>query len=563
MSIGSRENPYDLVIVGGGINGCGMARDAAKRGLDVAMFEKHDFSTGATWASSGMIHGGIRYLSSDPNLTKRSCKDAAYIRDIAPHLTFRIPFMFPVRGDTAANRVFLELTEVYFDTYDRYAHKKGGKPHSRLTGDEARQLEPSLPDDVIGAVTTDEWGIDPSRLTVINARDAEDHGADIHTYHEVESFIQDDGSADKRGRILGVEVEDQLARESREVYGDIVFNATGPWAEETANMAGAEMCRVRPGKGIHLVLSGRVTNYAIISKAVDGRQVFLAPHQNVTYIGTTDDDYWGDLDDIPILEDEVEYLLDAARRVVPEIDDYRIIDTTVGCRPTLYGEDQYESDLSRDHAIFDHAEEGLPGFMSMAGGKLAEYRLMAEEAVDAVVDNLDVEVDDCTTHQDNLPGGDETNLEVSDFTALDLDQYSANRILYRHGSEAEHIWSIIEESPSTSQLIDSSEPVTEAELRYAIRHEGVKRLDDCKRRCRLGVGIDGGWQATLRAARIFCDEVDRSISPREAALNFQQRRWRTRRPVVSDQTLSSEWLGQYWFFGDGVEPATSETTTDE
>lgn len=560
MALGTRDNPYDVVVIGGGINGCGIARDASLRGLDVALFEKNDFSTGATWASSGMIHGGLRYLSNDPRVTKKSSYDSGHIQRIAPHLLFRVPFLFPVRGNTLYNRALLELAEVYFDTYDRYAHMKGGLPHSRMTAEEALQVEPGLPDDIIGAVTTDEWGIDSSRLNLINGLDAQEHGADLHTYHEVTDFLFDDGAEAQRGTVRGVQVRDRISGSHRDVHADIVFNATGAWAERVARRAGATNCRVRPGKGIHLVLAGRVTNHAVISEAIDGRQIFVAPHQNVSFIGTTDDDYWGDLDDIPILENEVEYLLDGIRRVFPSIDDYRIIDTSVGCRPTLYEDGAYESDLSRDHAIFDHADEGVPGLMSIAGGKLAAYRLMSEQAVDAICDKLDVDAE-CETHERPLPGGREHDLEVDAFTELGIDPYAARRILYRHGSRATEVRDLLESHPEWATLVDESEPVTEAELRYVIRQESVRRLDDCRRRVRLGCGMDGGWKSTRRAAEIFCQERDglNASDEVEVALSLQRNRWNDRRGIIRGEQLAAEELGQHWFFessgASGADPS--------
>lgn len=548
MNYGSRDNPYDLIVVGGGINGCGIARDAVMRGLSVALFEKNDFSTGATWASSGMIHGGLRYLSDDPRVTKKSCYDSGHIQRIASHLLFRVPFLFPVRGDSLYNRVLLELAEVYFDTYDRYAHLKGGLPHTRLTPEQALEIEPGLPDDIIGAVTTDEWGIDSSRLNFINGWDAAERGAEIHNYHEVVDFLRDDGGDRQRGTIRGVTVRDRLSGSTHDVHGEIVFNATGPWAERIARKAGAEMCKIRPGKGIHLVLAGRVTNVAVITEAVDGRQIFIAPHQNVSYIGTTDDDYWGDLDHIPVLEDEVRYLLDGIRSVFPSVDDYRIIDTTVGCRPTLYESGKYESSLSRDHKVFDHAEEGIPGLMSMGGGKLAAYRLMSEEAVDAICEKLGIEAAS-TTHEEPLPGGEDHELGVEAFSEVGVDPYAARRIVYRHGSRADQVLDLMRRNPEWTELVDPSEPITEAELRYVMRHEMVSTLDDCRQRVRLGCGMDGGWQATLRAAEIFCDEKGLAPSDRlEVALSLQRQRWDDRRGILENEQLAAEELGSFWFF---------------
>jgi glycerol-3-phosphate dehydrogenase len=562
VKLGTPDNPYDLVVIGGGINGAGIARDAAMRGLSVALFEKNDFSTGATWASSGMIHGGIRYLEADPSVTKKSCYDSGLIQQIAPHLLFRVPFIFPMRPDSTANRVFLELVEVYFDTYDRWAPMKGGVPHSRLSAKEALAMEPGLPKDVIGAVTTDEWGIDSPRLTLINILDAQERGADVHNYHEVVGFLRGDGSGEaarlntagvnnQRGSVRGVRVRDRDRGEVREVHARITFNAAGAWAERVAKAAGAEMCRLRPGKGIHLLLAGRVTNYAIITNAVDGRQMFIAPHQNVTYVGTTDDDYWGDLDDIPVLEDEVKYVLDAARRVFPSIDQCRIIDTIVGCRPTLYGDQQYESQLTRDHAVYDHGDEGIPNFMSIAGGKLAAYRLMSEEAVDLICQKLG-NTNPGRSHLEALPGGKEHDLGVDAFTEVGLNRYAAGRLLYRHGSRADRILAMMREHPEWAAIVDPSEPVTEAELRYVMRHEMVAQLDDCKRRSRLGQGLDGGWSATLRAAEIFCDEKGLSQRDRfDVALAFQRSRWKNRRDILRDEQLAAEAVGQTWFFSAG------------
>lgn len=562
MELGTPENPYDLVIIGGGINGAGIARDAIMRGLSVALFEKNDFSTGATWASSGMIHGGIRYLEADPNVTKKSCYDSGLIQQIAPHLLFRVPFLFPMRPDTLTNKIFLELVEVYFDTYDRWAPMKGGVPHSRLNRKEALAMEPGLPKDIIGAVTTDEWGIDSPRLTLINILDAQERGAHVHNYHEVVGFLRDDGSgkaseksgdktSNQRGAMRGIRVRDRKRGGERDVYGRITFNATGAWAERVANMAGAQMCRLRPGKGIHLLLAGRVTNYALITNAVDGRQMFMAPHQNVTFVGTTDDDYWGDLDDIPVLEDEIKYVLDGARRVFPKIDQCRIIDTIVGCRPTLYGDNKYESQLSRDHEVFDHGEEGIPNFMTIAGGKLAAYRLMSEEAVDAVCAKLSNHKSS-RTHLEALPGGMPHDITPEAFAEFGLDRYSAGRLIYRQGSRAERVLEIMRQNPESAAIVDPSEPVTEAELRYVMRHELVSQLDDCKRRSRLGQGLDGGWSATLRAAEIFCEE--KGISQRDrfdVALSFQRGRWKDRRDIIRNEQLAAEAVGQTWFFTAG------------
>lgn len=541
MADGTRENPFDVVVIGGGVNGCGIARDCAMRDLSVALFEKRDFSTGATGSSTGMIHGGLRYLHKDPDVTRKSCVDSGYIQKIAPHLLFRIPFLMPFQERDKHSRILLEFADVYFRAYDQYATHKGGQPHCRLTGEEVRALEPGLRADVHGAVTTDEWGIDTQRITLINALDAERRGAAIHTWHDVVDLIREPG------RVHGVRVRDRIDGGEREVFARVVFNATGPWGERFANRFDVRGLRVRPGKGVHLVFAGRLTNYAVITRCIDGRRILLCPHQNTTIVGPTDDDYYGDLDNIPVLRDEVEYLLEGIASVFPSIRRHRIIDTWAGCRPTLYAWGPNEDDLSRDHRVLDHADEGAEGFMSITGGKLAAFRLMSADATDRIVARLGVGDRPCQTHLEPLPGGAEHDLALEAFVELGVDRLAASRILYRHGSEAHGVLALMREQPRWRRVIDPSEPITEAELRYVMRHEHVRTLDDCQRRVRLGCGPDTGMRTALLAAHVFADERDLAPSAvPDIALQFQAYRFQRRRAILQGTQLAQEELGMGW-----------------
>ena len=180
-----RERAFDVVVLGGGVNGAGTARDCAMRGLSVLLLEKQDLACGASGASSGMIHGGIRYMTSDRRVTELASRDAGYIRRIAPHLTFRIPFLLPFathgEGARLLDRVAWYATEVYVGTYDLFQPLKGGKPSARLSAEELYRIEPSLRPGLHGAVTLDEWGIDGQRLCLLNALSAAAHGAEIRT----------------------------------------------------------------------------------------------------------------------------------------------------------------------------------------------------------------------------------------------------------------------------------------------------------------------------------------------------------------------------------------------
>lgn len=540
---------FDLIVIGGGVNGCGIARDAAMRGFKTALLEKNDFGSGTTGASSQMIHGGARYLLSDVQTTKLSSIDSGYIQKIVPHLLFRIPFIFPVlrKPDKAEfpQKLYFEALETYFETYDKYSALKNGKPHTRLSKDEALALEPDLVEDLIGAVTFDEWGIDSFRLCLGNVMSAVEHGCEAYNHTEVAEILKEGG------RVTGVRVKNLLDGSRRELRAKLVFNAAGPWVPQIAAMAGCEI-KLRPAKGVHLVLDRRITNYAIMAKAIDGRSIFLMPYQNTTVIGTTDDDYFGDPDEIPILEDEVEYLLEGVESVFPRVRQARVINAWAGVRPTLYRRGPYEDDLSREHEVFDHEfRDKLPGFLSIAGGKLASYRLMAQEAVDAVCHKLG-RVSPCRTHQVPLPGGErkvDPELLARDYG---VPLFAANRLVYRHGSRAIRILEMLKERPTLGNVICQCEPVLECELRYAVRHEWARTLGDLRRRTRFSIGPCEGTRCFMMGAQILGEELAWSPAEVYAQLNaFMEKSWKGRAPVLDGASLQQEELCSSVYFNVG------------
>lgn len=521
---------YDVIVVGGGCNGTGIARDSALRGLKTLLLEKNDFASGTTGASSGMIHGGPRYLTSEVKTTRTSSQDAGAIKKIAPHLTFRIPFLYPIfRGRGAKTKLF--LVEAFFQAYDKYSALKGGRPHTRLTAAEARSLEPSLSPDVAGAVTFDEWGIDTPRLCVANALAVRDHGGTVRNHTKVRKILKENDT------VVGLLAQNLLTGEEFEFRSRLIFNATGPWAPQLAAMAGCEV-KLRPAKGIHLVLDRRITNVAILSRCIDGRQIFINPHENTTLLGTTDDDYYGDPDQIPVTEDEIEYLLQGMERSYPAIRKARIISTTRGVRPTLYRQGIYEDDLSRDHRIYDHEkQEGIKGFLSIAGGKLAAYRLMAEEATDLVCKKLRVRAS-CTTDLVPLPGGESQPDPNEVARDGNLHPYTAARIVSRHGSRTPKLLEEMREKPEETAILCPCEPVTAAEVRHVVREEWAHTLSDICRRTRLGSGPCQGSQCLLPAAAILAEE--RSADPIGELKNFLAESLKARAPVLRGIGLAQE-----------------------
>jgi glycerol-3-phosphate dehydrogenase len=503
----------DVIVIGGGVNGTGVARDCALRGLKVALFERNDLAFGASGNSSGMIHGGPRYLTTDPDVTYSSCLDSGHIQRIAPHLLFRIPFLMPVYAGTELGaEATLAAYDAFFDVYDRYQPLKRGKPHVVLDAEEMRALEPGLADGARGGVTFDEWGIDGVRLCVANAVDAIEHGARVHVHTTVTDFLRRED-----GRVLGVRYRDRTSGETGKMTARLVVNATGAWAPITAALGGlgAEAARIRPGKGIHVFLDRRLTNYAITATAIDGRQVFLVPWQNVSVLGTTDDDYYGDLDHVLATGDEVRYLFSAVARVFPSIWQARAIGTWGGVRPTLYEWGPNEDALSREHEIVDHAAHGASGLYSMLGGKLASYRQFAEEMTDVIARRLRVATA-CRTHSAPLPGGDENVDPMQLVVEGGMEAVTATRLEYRHGARSLRVVERMLQNPREAAVVCPCEPVTEAEIRYTVLHELARTVEDVSRRTRLGLGVCGGLRCAARCGRIVAEMTERS--PREGLL---------------------------------------------
>jgi glycerol-3-phosphate dehydrogenase len=536
--VADADKLYDVLVIGGGVNGTGVARDLSLRGLAVVLTEKKDFGAGASGANSGMIHGGIRYLRQDPAVTAISSRDSGYIQRIAPHLLFRIPFIFPVLRRGAVPRLgeqaYLYAAEVYFSAYDTYQPLKGGRPSSRLTAQEALDLEPGLRPELLGAVTTDEWGIDPQRLCATNALSAQANGAALLTRCEVLALPRDG-----TGRILGAEIR----REGRRalVRARAVLNAGGPWAASIASLAGVEV-KLRPGKGVHLTLDRRLSNYGIIANAVDGRQIFVYPHEQTSIIGTTDDDYYGDLDRIPITHDEVEYLLTGIESVLPEVRQARITNAWAGIRPTLYEYGKPEDALSREHAIVDHAADGVPGFYSLLGGKLASYRLQSEEMSDLIARALG-NSELCRTHLLPLPGGESRPEPAELAKAHGFPAWVAERCIYRHGATADAILAQAHDEPWLRGLVCECEQVTYAEARHCIRAELAQNLSDLRRRCRVGMGLCQGLRCAAPAASLMRAELGWSAQAARAEIwRFLQSRFEGQAPVLDGDGVAQHEL---------------------
>jgi len=534
------QQTFDLIVLGGGANGAGVARDCALRGLSVLLVERADFGIGASGNSSGMIHGGIRYMLSDREVTALACRDSGYIQRIAPHLLFRIPFLMPFaskrEGATLRERAEWYATEVYVGTYDLFQPLKRGKPSTRLSAEELYRLEPGLRPGLAGAVTLDEWGIDAFRLCVANALDARAHGADVRTWTEAREVLSEGG------RVTGVRIRDRLTGEESVAQAGAVFNATGAWSPRFARENRLRV-PMRPGKGVHLTLDRRYSHYGVILSAVDGRQMFLMPHENESIIGTTDDDYYGDPDDLEATNDEVEYLLEGAASLVPGVRQARVTRAWCGLRTTLYDYGPTEDALSREHQLLDHAPEGKAGLLSFVGGKLASYRAQAEEATDRLLQLLGRPPVACRTHTLPLPGGDAVPSADELAREFAVAAPVAARLAYRHGSRAREVLALVRDDPRLGLVLCRDEGILAAEVVHCVRHELVRKLQDLRRRCRVGVGACGGLDCARPAAQLAGRELGWTPERVRAELaDLLDQGWRERRPVLDGAQLAQEEL---------------------
>ena len=534
-----------VLVIGGGINGAGIARDLCLRGIECALVEKGEFGGGTTWASSGMIHGGLRYLQKDPEVTLHSCQDSGAIQRIAPHLIFRIPFLLPVFPE---DPIGPELVEIGLELYDRYQPLKNGRPHTRLNRTQAMRIEPALSPSIECAFSLDEWGVDAARLTAANALDAAERGAQVMTGVEVVALLRGAG-----GRVEGATLRDVHTGEAIRVEAEWTINATGPWAPALARLADVEL-RLRPSKGIHLVFERRVSDVAVYARGIDGRDMFTFPHEQNSMAGTTDDDFYGDLDDPRVEQDEIRYVLQAMERSLPGVSRHRILHAIAGVRPTLYRFGVYESDLSRDYAILDHGtRDGAPGFLSLVGGKLAAYRLMAEAVCDQVAARLGVR-EPCRSAVTPLPGGD-APVDVGDLSRrFRVSRSAALRVAMRHGTRSPVV--LEEESSAESpRTLCVCEPVLDRELLFAARREGVRSLSDCSLRVRLGVGACEGMQCAAAASALLAEPLAWDATRRwNEVRRFVEARWRAVQPTLGGDQIAAMDSLRHTYRGLGTSP---------
>jgi glycerol-3-phosphate dehydrogenase len=536
MSI-PQDKDYEVIIIGGGITGATIARDCAMRGFRVLLLEKKDFSCGTTGACTGMIHGGMQYVISEFEMTELSCIESGIFQREAPHLIFRIPSLHPIFTSIEETGQFGNI----FETYSQIGVHKNSHHHIMLTAEEALELEPNLNPKIKGAITGDEPGIDTFRFVMANINAAAELGATIRNHAQVMDILR------LNGQVYGVRVRDTLTGEECDYYAACVVNAAGPWTPWVAALAEIPF-RLRPIKGSHIVFDRRITTCG-----VSGTGSTVLPHENGTICGIANAFYFQNPDEVVANNNEVEELIAGVEMSLPIVRQLRVIRTYSGVRPTLPDEKSKDQRaVSRNYQIFDHEElQGVKGFITIAGGKMVISRKMAEDLTDLLCKKFGRDIP-CRTKEEFLPGG-EKQLDPAELAEeYNMPIHAVTRLVHRHGARAEQILDDVRSMPQHKSHVCLCEPVTEAEIRYTIRHEWVRTLDDLRRRVRLAMGPCQGMHCTAVAEGILVDELKRpSAQAHRDVLEFIQKRWRSRHPGLGGTQLRQEELIRACYLGVG------------
>ncbi|WP_192456473.1 anaerobic glycerol-3-phosphate dehydrogenase subunit A [Musicola keenii] len=509
----------DVIIIGGGATGAGTARDCALRGLRCLLLERHDIATGATGRNHGLLHSGARYAVTDAESARECIEENQILRRIARHC------IEPTDG------LFLTLPEddLHYQSTFIDACRQAGINAQAIDPQEALLLEPAANPTMIGAVRVPDGTVDPFRLTAANMIDACEHGAEVLTYHEVTGLIR------QGDRVIGVRVFDHKRGLAGEIYAQVVVNAAGIWGQRIAEYADLRV-RMFPAKGALLILGHRINNRVINRCRKPADADILVPGDTISLIGTTSTriDY-DQIDNMTVTPEEVATLIREGSMLAPQLAHTRILRAYAGVRPLVASDsDPSGRSVSRGIVLLDHAErDGLEGFVTITGGKLMTYRLMAEWVTDKVCEKLGHAVAS-TTASRPLPGS-ETRAADAPAIASDLPAPLRGSILYRHGQRA---IPLIAGPLADSSLVCECEAVTAGEVRYAVDSLQVNNLTDLRRRTRVGMGTCQGELCACRAAgllyRLGQSTPQQSV---EQLSRFLNERWKGMRPVAWGHTL--------------------------
>ena len=518
------RNEFDVIIIGGGITGAGTARDCAMRGLKVLLIERQDLATGATGRNHGLLHSGARYAMKDSESAEECIRENKILRRIASNCIEDTGGLFITLPEDADTGYGLDYQAKFLE-----ACNKAGIEARAISPGEAREMEPSVNPSLIGAVIVPDGSVDPFRLCSANVTDAVLHGAKVLVYTEFLDFIKEGDT------IVGVKVLDTRSGQIAEYRAAVTVNAAGIWGHGVAEKAGVHI-GMYPAKGALLVFGHRVNNVVInrCRKSADGD--ILVPGDSVSVIGTTSTKVpFEECDHMEVTPEEVRLLLREGCALCPSLASTRILRAYAGVRPLVADDsDPTGRSISRGIVCLDHeSRDGVKGFVSITGGKLMTYRLMAELATDAVCRKLGVK-QACTTAETPLPGSMGGSFESISRRFEGKPGPGQKSAAWRQG---DMISKIHFDRLGDRELVCECENVTLAEIKYAVRELGVRNLGDLRRRTRVGMGTCQGTLCIRKAAKALAEALGQPELADKLAAAYLDERWKGMCPVGWGDTL--------------------------
>lgn len=498
----AQTEPFDLVVVGGGIVGAGCARDAAMRGLKVALFERGDFAVGTSSRSSKMVHGGLRYLEQRAfGLVSEACAERRALQRMAPHVVRPRSFVIPAYRGHKPGRWEVEAGMWLYDAVALFRNTRLHRPLGRRA---LERMEPGLlSQGLAGGGLFFDCVTDDARLTILNVLDAASKGAVCLNYAPVTAVLVEGG------RAAGVEVHDLLADGVVQVKARSVVNAAGPWSDEVSRLAdGSVQRRIRVTKGVHVVVPRDRLDHvrALVLRSPDDRRVFfVVPWGSLSLVGTTDTDYDGPLEQARAEPTDVRYLLRAIAHYFPKstLNKSDIVSAYAGLRPLMRQEGVSPSAVTREHALF----VGPVGFVTVVGGKLTTYRRMAAQIVEEAARSAGLPIKAANTKRRALPGGDAVPAQPSKAAAAIARKWGvpideADTLYWTHGSSVAQV--LQDSTPALRGRVHPSLPYLHASVAWAFSSEVAQTLEDALvRRVPLALRLpDGGASVAEEVARV-------------------------------------------------------------
>lgn len=521
----------DVIIIGGGATGAGIARDCALRGLRAVLVERFDIATGATGRNHGLLHSGARYAVTDNESARECIAENQILKRIARHCV------------EPTNGLFITLPEddLAFQSTFINACREAGIDAQALSPAEARRIEPAVNPALIGAVKVPDGTVDPFRLTAANMLDAREHGATILTGCEVTGLIREGD------RVCGVHLWNHHSGEKLTLRAAVVVNAAGIWGQRIAEYADLSI-RMFPAKGSLLILDHRINQHVINRCRKPADADILVPGDTISLIGTTSlhIDY-KDIDDNRVSPEEVDILLREGEKLAPVMGQTRVLRAYSGVRPLVASDDDPSGrNVSRGIVLLDHAKrDGMEGFITITGGKLMTYRLMAEWATDAISRKLG-NTAACTTAERPLPGSQEP-AEATLKKIISLPTPLRGSAVYRHGDRTP-AW--LGNTRQTRSVVCECEAVTAGEVQYAVENLAVNNLIDLRRRTRVGMGTCQGELCACRAAGLL--QRFNVTTPTQSLTQLSQflnERWKGVQPVAWGDALRESEFTRWVYLG--------------